>query len=625
MEAERSVGASMRKIHRSRRRPWRRRLLTCVAFSAALALTMVAIAGWLGYKGSNISADLKYAAQLMPQLKTDVLRNDAASAARTLEELESRTARARTAASDPLWSIAGALPWVGANFRAVSEVAISADDVTQLAAAPLVSVLRTLDWKTLLPSGEGADMEPLIAAEPKLSSAAHAIRQSADRLNAIDVDSLLPQVATPLLQAREQLSGVRDGLDAAADAGSLAPAMLGAGGPRNYLLMIQNNAEVRASGGIPGALAVLTFDDGQLSLGRQSAAGTLGAAAPPIAVDPEQQTIYSARMGTYMQDVNLTPDFPTAAATAQALWEKKTGQRVNGVISVDPVALSYLLKATGPVEISDPELLRLADDALPMQLSAQNVVRTLLSDVYAKIPEPRTQDTYFSGVAEEIFTALSTGQGDAKGLIDGIARATAERRILVWSGIPDEQALLVKHPLGGAISGPSISPAHFGVYFNDGTGAKMDFYVKRTVQLIKECTKDGYSQVTVRVTSSNTAPKDAARSLPKYVTGAGAFGVPAGTVQTNIIAYGPAQANVETATVNGNKSGFAAHRHDNRPVGALTLSLSPGETTTVDFTFGKIVQETEPTLTTTPTVQALTDVIRPTVGKDCASAMQTAD
>ena len=57
-----------------------------------------------------------------------------------------------------------------------------------------------------------------------------------------------------------------------------------------------------------------------------------------------------------MQDVNLTPDFPTAAATAQAMWERKTGQHVDGVLSLDPVALGYILDATGPVKITSPEL-----------------------------------------------------------------------------------------------------------------------------------------------------------------------------------------------------------------------------------------------------------------------------
>jgi len=82
--------------------------------------------------------------------------------------------------------------------------------------------------------------------------------------------------------------------------------------------------------------------------------------SPTLPLDPEQQQIYSGRLGKYMQDVNLTPDFPTAASTAQAMWERKTGQRVDGVISIDPIALSYILEATGPVKITHPELIALA-------------------------------------------------------------------------------------------------------------------------------------------------------------------------------------------------------------------------------------------------------------------------
>ncbi|MFB9404794.1 DUF4012 domain-containing protein [Pseudarthrobacter polychromogenes] len=393
--------------------------------------------------------------------------------------------------------------------------------------------------------------------------------------------------------------------------------MLGTDGPRNYLLMIQNNAEVRASGGIPGALAVLGFDRGKLSLGDQSSAGDIGIMSPTLPVDPQQQQIYSTRLGKYMQDVNLTPDFPTAAATAQAMWEKRTGQHVDGVISIDPLVLSYILQATGPVPLDGLELAAAEAAGLPTELAGSNVVSTVLSDVYAKIPQPKMQDAYFAGVAKKIFAALSNGTGEGKAIISGISKGTEEGRILVWSGNTSEQSVLAKYPLSGSIAGPSVPAAQFGVYFNDGTGAKMDYYVKRSVQLIKECPKDGYEQTTVRITSTNTAPTDAATSLPAYVTGAGNFGVPPGSVQTNIVAYGPVQAHVETAKVDGQKTEFAPYFHSNRPVGVLAIRLAPGESRTVDFAFGKIVQHTEPNVVVTPTVQDVKDVTLPTETVAC--------
>ncbi|WP_240720890.1 DUF4012 domain-containing protein [Pseudarthrobacter sp. NamE2] len=531
--------------------------------------------------------------------------------------MRAHTAAAKEAANDPLWTLASSLPGVGSNFAAIAEVARSADDVVSLGLEPLVSVYGTLDWEALLPSSSGTDLAALETATPRISAAAHAVRLSADRLNQIDADALFPQVAGPLVQARNQLNDVTGALDAAANTSNIAPGMLGAQAPRKYLLMVQNNAEARASGGIPGALAVLNLDQGRLTLEAQSSAGAVGVMSPIVPFDAEQQQIYSGRIGKFMQDVNLTPDFPTAASTARAMWEKKTGVRVDGVISVDPVALSYVLKATGPVKITHPELVAFVDAGLPKELTSDNVVKTLLSDVYSKIEQPNIQDAYFAGVAQDIFAALSAGQGHATEIIAGLTRGAAESRVLVWSAVQAEQSVISEYALSGSISGPSISPAQFGVYFNDGTGAKMDYYVKRTVQLLKGCPKDGYEQTTVLVTSTNTAPADAATVLPPYVTGNGSFGVPSGSVRTNITVYGPVQSLVEMARVDGEREGFAAHRHSNRPVGVLAVQLAPGESRTVEFTFSKIVQQVEPTVLVTPTVQPVKDVTLTTKNAAC--------
>jgi hypothetical protein len=564
-----------------------------------LVILLAAATIWIGSRATIVKAELQAATKLVPELKESISRNDPAAAAATVNLLREHTSKARETVADPVWTLASALPGLGPNITAVSEVARAADDVSQLGLTPLVKVFTSLDWKNLLPSGAEKSLAPLQESSSSVASAAYAVRASADRLNRIDISDLLTQVAEPLGEAREQLGAVTGALDTAADASRIVPGMLGATTPRSYLLMIQNNAESRASGGIPGALAVLSSDKGKLALTKQSSAEDVGVMSPSVPIASEQEQIYSGRLGKFMQDVNLTPDFPTTASTAQAMWERKTGQRVDGVISIDPVALSYILDATGPVKLSTPEATGLTRGGLPMELNGENVVQTLLSDVYVKI------------------AALSDGKGDANRLIQSVTRGTDEGRVRVWSAIPEEQSVITQYPLSGSISGPSISPAQFGVYFNDGTGAKMDYYVKRTVRLIKECPKDGYEETTVRITSTNTAPADAASSLPAYVTGNGNFGVPPGSVQTNIVTYGPVQANIETAKLDGQRTAFAPYLHSNRPVGVLAIRLAPGQSKTVDFTFGKIVQHTEPNVVVTPTVQRVKDVTLPTEIASC--------
>lgn len=593
-----------------------RRLVVAVTWSAVAAVALLGSAAWLGSKATEAKSHLQAATDLIPTLKSQIAANDGGAAKSTVDALVQHTESARDATNDPMWKVASVLPWLGPNMQAVSEVATSADDVARLGARPLVNAFETLDWNALTPSAGGMDLAPLQAAAPQVQSAAYAVRESAQRLNEIEIDNLLPEVSKPLVDAREKLSTLEDDLNTAADTAKLAPGMLGADAPRRYLLLVQNNAESRATGGIPGALAVLKVDKGTLSLESQTSATALGSFTPPVDIGDEQRAIYSARVGKFMQDVNLTPDFATTASTAQLMWERTSGERLDGVLSLDPVALSFILDATGPVQITDPTI-REIGKKLPAELTGKNVVQTLLSDVYAKIEEPRFQDVYFAGAAKEIFGALSTGKTDPKKLIDALSKGVQERRILLWSASTDEQSTIAQYAIGGLISGSTIPPAQFGVYFNDGTGGKMDYWVRRSVEVVRDCTRDGYREVTVRVTSTNTAPANAATTLPPYVTGDGAYGVPAGTVQTNIVAYGPVQSNVDTVVKDGEKIPFAAQRHNQRAVGTTTIRLSPGESSALEFNFGHIVQGSLPELVVTPTTQLVKDVIQSASAASC--------
>jgi hypothetical protein len=292
----------------------RKRMVIAVA-----GITLACVMGatlWVAAKAGSIKEELESAARIAPNLKNSVLQGNTRDATNSLIELKLHTAAARKDVADPLWTMASALPWVGPNLEAVSAVATSADDVAQLGVEPVVSVVNVVDWDALTPNDQGLNLDPLVAAKPKLVAAAGAVRRSSDKLNDIDTGILLPQISTPLTLAREQLDSLRDELDIAASTATVAPGMMGATGPRKYLLLIQNNAEARASGGIPGALAVMEVDRGKLALDGQTSATALGTMSPTIAIEPEQRQLYSGRVGKFMQDVNLTPDFPTSASVA---------------------------------------------------------------------------------------------------------------------------------------------------------------------------------------------------------------------------------------------------------------------------------------------------------------------
>jgi hypothetical protein len=304
------------------------------------------------------------------------------------------------------------------------------------------------------------------------------------------------------------------------------------------------------------------------------------------------------------------------AQTTKQMYETRHPETtIDGVVALDPVVLADVLEVTGPVELDefeDPAVAGLiARASLPTSLTSENVVRTLLSDTYARIEEPRLQDAYFAAVAAKVFSALASGQGESTDLVEALTRSNEEHRLYLWSNEVREQDIIRNTRLGGAISGPAQGGAAFGVYFNDGTGAKMDYYVKRTVQVLETCPDDDTQDYTVRVTLTNTAPADAADTLPDYVTGGGAFGVPPGEVRTNIVGYGPAQSALGTATVDDVEVPVGSFIHDTRPVGIVTAQLAPGRSTTIEYHFTRVVQTDAPILTVTPTTQSVSDVVLP--------------
>lgn len=599
-------------------RKGRKKRLRYLAIAAVIGLLLFAgCFGWLALKANQIHASLTKSASLADQLGAEVLNGEPENARKTFATLQGHTATARAAGTDPVWRAAGNLPFIGSNFAAVSEIAVSAHDVVNSAVGPLLEASEAFDWGTLAPSNGSVDIASIENISPRLGVAADTVRLSHDRLSRMEEKALLPQVAIPLREATRALDETSEVLTDAAAAADVLPSMLGAEEAKNYLLLIQNSAEVRATGGIPGALAVVHAADGKIELKAQETASQLGLFDPPVIVDPEQAIIYSQRMGQYMQSANLTPDFPTAARTAADMWEQRyPGSQIDGVIALDPIVLSHILEATGPVQLAFHDPLvndLLASSGLPKALTAQNVVPVLLSDVYAVIDDPRLQDAYFAAVAAEVFKSVVSGQGDGRALIGALTRSADEDRLYIWSGDQVEQEVIASTGLAGTVTGAGSGGASFGAYFNDGTGAKMDFYIRRTVQLERSCTPEGYLQYSLVATLTNTAPTDAAEVLPEYVTGGGVFGVPPGTVETNFVAYGPDQARLQTARIDGEQVPLGSYRHGDRPVGTVTTELRPGQSATVELDFTGVVQTSDPILHVTPTIQPLEEVLLPTV------------
>ncbi|WEO77991.1 DUF4012 domain-containing protein [Cryobacterium sp. SO2] len=527
-------------------------------------------------------------------MQQQVVDGDGEAARLTGVELGDRAASASALTSDPVWRMFEGIPALGPNLAVVRQLAAVVDDLAQDAVTPLADVAGAITTDDFKPVNGAINLQPLIDAQPAVSAAAVAVHAAQVQVAKIDTDGTVDQVAAAAETLRSAVADADTAITAVDNAVTLVPAILGANGPRDYMVLFQNPAELRATGGIAGAVALLHTDAGQIQLARQLSSGEFNDFVPPaIDLPTETRGIYGDITAQYIQDVNLTPNFVLSGEIASAMWQQQFGQNVNGVLSIDPIALGYLLAATGPVTLPTGDV-----------LTSENATQLLLTDVYSRYPRPVDQDAFFAVAASTVFTAVAGGNADPVALIEALAKAGGEHRVLVWSADPAEQAVLADTTLAGGLPVSDSETQRFGVYLNDATGSKMGPYLDvQTAVGQATCRKDQRPQYAIDVTLTNTAPADAATSLPGYVTAAGTFGVTPGNIKTILSVYGAPDMQNLGLTRDGAEVAMHPATDATYPVSSLSVELAPGEITTVQFTWlgaqafdGEIETQTTPVI-----------------------------
>ena len=496
------------------------------------------------------------------------------SVGETAGELSTRAARAASLTNDPIWRAFEAVPFLGPNLVAARQVAAVIDGVAQDAVGPLVEVAGAVKLKDFRPINGGIDFRPLVAARPQVAAASVALVSATEQVSAIDTSATLPVVHDAVVQLSAEVTKASGSVSDIDRAVRLLPSMLGASGPRDYLLLFQNPAELRATGGIPGAVVMIHTEGGQITLTQQASSADFQVFTTPVLpLADDTRGLYGDIAGEYIQDVNLTPNFPQSALLAREMWRLQFGVEADGVLSIDPVALSYLLRATGPITLASGDV-----------LTPDNAVQLLLSDVYARYENPARQDEFFAAAAASVFSAVSSGEAEPVQLVNALAQAGGEHRVLVWNSREEDQAVVADTTLAGRLPVSDDSATRFGVYLNDATGAKMGMYLEMQVALGQvTCRKDERPNFGVSVTLRNTAPADAASTLSDYVTGGGVYGVSPGNVKTVLTAYGaPGMQNLGV-TRDDRVVPYHPATDSTYPVSSIAVELGPGESTVLHF------------------------------------------
>ncbi|OGH05814.1 MAG: hypothetical protein A2W22_00750 [Candidatus Levybacteria bacterium RBG_16_35_11] len=129
--------------------------------------------------------------------------------------------------------------------------------------------------------------------------------------------------------------------------------LLGLNGKRKYLVLFQNNMELRPGGGFIGSYGILTLDRGKVEEFKihdvYDADGQLkGHIEPPFAIRR-----YLSKVHWYLRDSNFDISFPKGAASSAYFLNLETGEKVNGVIAVDVTFIRNLIEAIGPISVND--------------------------------------------------------------------------------------------------------------------------------------------------------------------------------------------------------------------------------------------------------------------------------
>lgn len=282
----------------------------------------------------------------------------------------------------------------------------------------------------------------------------------------------------------------------------VAPGLLGAAGPQSYLVVAQDPADLRPTGGFLGSWGILTVDQGNItSLSYKSYTAWEDVRDPqrawPLQTPPVQR--YYGYCCMDMQDANWYPDFPTTARVLQLFAEADQPAPLAGVIAFDPALVQALLQVTGPVTLP----------AQHLTVTAANVVD--LANYFegrgATPPPPTMQlgKQFLVLVAQALAARLSTNPHvSLTALAGALLPLLNDKHVLLAVDNPDAAAVVAGLGWDGAVATP---PGDYLLLDEMSmSDNKVDGSISRRLDDSVKVTAAGGADVTLRYTVANRFP-----------------------------------------------------------------------------------------------------------------------
>jgi hypothetical protein len=442
---------------------------------------------------------------------------------------------------------------------------------------PTSRALRSADQfvsstSEFLQNQNGAELK-MVDAVAHLDSSLPQLKKTLSAVSQLHIGGLFSPLDKRLIEIRTDASSLLDTTTSIAPLLKIFPGISGQSSPRNYLIAFQNSAEARGTGGILGAYAVMNVDKGSAKFSAYgSNVGLVQLQDTPIPMPSEFVRLYNDDPGIW-QNSNISPHFPYGAQIWLALWKNQFNQELDGVLTFDPAALSYLLKATGPIVVNGEII------------DSENVVRVTLSDVYKKyVTNNDSRKRFLIDIIKSVSKKIEDKEFSVTELAEQMIEPLNQHRILFYSTKVNEQEILEDSKISGAVSAELDN--QYRLVIQNTSGNKMDYYLARDLK-IKALTCGPKPQTRVTFTLTNTAL--ATEKLPAYVVGRLDLNKPSGLANsygTRAIIFAPINTRIISSIENATqeKVGFLVKERGHTGV-AVQVDLAAGQSQEFSMTF----------------------------------------
>ena len=334
------------------------------------------------------------------------------------------------------------------------------------------------------------------------------ITELLSRLETMDMGQLPPELREKLGTKLAELREIQERSERYLP---LINTLLGRLDYANYLLVAQNTAELRACGGFPGNLTMITVRNGWLNFGHVGRIYDVLPFVYPQAIQPP--LLIKELFGSYCQmqirDASFNPHWPFVASAWAYAYENDFyhGEHLDGIVSCTPQLVHELVGLTGDIELFNG-----------VTLNGENTLRYLMHEVYfqyhtagyadySKVGnEDAVFDAVFDTVLENLFSNLSFDK--LRGLLDVIERCVDQRVVMLWVADAEKEETVREAGLSGALNFDPEKP-QIGVYFSIQDSNKAGYYVDLATTVGKGTpNEDGSVTYPVTVVTRNTMTKE---------------------------------------------------------------------------------------------------------------------